>query len=475
MLEGSILQQLEAAHQGGLTGKRRLNFGVYFKNTLVALCHALEDYILATENPPLVMAAFQRGKWYLQEADRYAEIAKRARQVVIMAAADAGFEEHPTSQHQRVALVELPPEHAVAQEWHLMILSSGYAAMVLCQELSDADYGGHPPQEDRQRKFYGLWTFERALVEEAVNLTIAETGKINPTLQTQLQAHLAAIAAETPHTDPMDFVAVVDQVVDYLETSHNDLLPNGTSFSNENPLDHNILSNEVQAFLRLAQIIDLQEGQQPSAAVEVAALAEMLAQMLDLPAWQMQRLRLASFLHRLTPLQVSESVLTATGLVDNPLPDSEPPISCPLHPGSQILRKLPQLRAVAQIITHQTEWWNGAGGPAGLAGEEIPLESRILGLMAEFQQHAPKLEIPKTINDGRVDEWQDALDGALHQCQRWMGKRWDPQLINLLSVMVNGLQQGLPLPVQPPKFANGVWLLEPEPHPVGNLTHEVSL
>jgi DICT domain-containing protein len=467
MLEGSILQQLEAAHQGGLTGKRRLNFGVYFKHTLVALCHALEDYILTTENPPLVLAAFQQGKWYLQEADRYAEIANRARQVTIMAAADAGFTEHVTGKHARVNLIELAPNHPIAQEWHLIILSPGYAAMVLCQELSAADYGDHPPQTDRQRKFYGLWTFERALVEETVNLVIAEVGKINPNLKAQLQDHVTAIAAEPAPADPMAFISVVDQVVDYLQDSQKELLPNSSTWGGDNLLDTNILSNEVQAFLRLAQLIDLQEGAYPSAAVEVAALAEMLAQMLDLPAWQMQRLRLASLLHRLAPLQVTESLLTATGLVENPQPDSEPPTSCPLHPGSQVLRKLPQLRAIAQIITHQTEWWNGAGGPAGLAGEEIPLESRILGLVAEFQQQSPKLEIPKTFNDGRVDEWQDALDGALHHCQRWMGKRWDPQLVNLLSVMVNGLQQGLPLPIQPPKFANGFWLLETEPHPVG--------
>jgi DICT domain-containing protein len=465
MLEGSILRQLEAAHQGGGTGKRRLNFGVYYKNTLVALCHALEDYILASDNSPLVLAAFQRGKWYLQEADRYAEIAERSRQVLIMATADAGFQDHVTGQHPRVNLVELPPDSPIAEEWHLIILSSGYAAMVLCQELSEADYGDQLPQEDLQRKFYGLWTFERALVEETVNLVLAEVGSLNPALQAQLQTQVTAIDAEPRHSNPMDFVAVVDKVVDYLQTSQQNLGPSRPS-SPTGQLDHNILSNEVQAFLRLAQMIDLQEESTPSAAAEVAGLAEMLGQMLDLPAWQMQRLRLASLLHRLAPLQVTESLLTATGLVVDPQPDSEPPNSCPLHPGSQVLRKLPQLRAIAQIITHQTEWWNGAGGPAGLAGEEIPIESRILGLMAEFQQHTPPLEIPKTINDGQVEAWQDALDGALHHCQKWMDKRWDPQLVNLLSVMVNGLQQGLPLPIEMPKFANGVWLLETEPHPV---------
>ena len=62
MLQGSILQKLAAAH----TERRPLNFGVYYKNTLVALCHALEDCILSCSEPPLVITAFQRGKWYLQ-------------------------------------------------------------------------------------------------------------------------------------------------------------------------------------------------------------------------------------------------------------------------------------------------------------------------------------------------------------------------------------------------------------------------
>jgi DICT domain-containing protein len=88
-----------------------------------------------------VITAFQRGKWYLQEAQRYADIAKCSRQIAIMAAPDAGFAEHPTSQLPNVDLVPLEPSDPVAQEWHLIILSSKYTAMVLCQELSDADYG----------------------------------------------------------------------------------------------------------------------------------------------------------------------------------------------------------------------------------------------------------------------------------------------------------------------------------------------
>ena len=41
MLEGSILSQLVCDR--AKRGTTPLNYGVYYKNTLVALCHALED------------------------------------------------------------------------------------------------------------------------------------------------------------------------------------------------------------------------------------------------------------------------------------------------------------------------------------------------------------------------------------------------------------------------------------------------
>src|SRR5207253_10396605 len=83
MLEGSILQKLEIAHRHSA---RPIRFGVYYKNTLVSLCHALEDHILTNDGEPLVIAAFQQGKWYLQEAQRYADIAQHSHKIAIMAA-----------------------------------------------------------------------------------------------------------------------------------------------------------------------------------------------------------------------------------------------------------------------------------------------------------------------------------------------------------------------------------------------------
>ncbi|WP_404784846.1 DICT sensory domain-containing protein [Altericista sp. CCNU0014] len=464
MLEGSILQKLSTAHDPKLSTKRPLSFGVYYKNTLVSLCHALEDCILDSTDRPLVVTAFQRGKWYLQEADRYADLARKARQVGIMAADDAGFAEHPTSQLPNVDTIAIDPTDPVSEEWHLIIFGPAYAAMVLCQELSPADYGASGvPEDDLARKFYGFWTFESNLVEETIELAIAHIGRYNPSLQAKLAQQMQSVLAERATLPPQPLERVVSKVVAYLQKGQDDLgIDRSDTF-----LDDNLLSNELQAFLRMAQIIDGMSPENPKAPEEVAALAETLGQLLDLPGWQLKRLRLAGILHRLGPMQGAESLFSPS----KPVPTDYPacPLTCALEPGAQALRTMPRLRAVAQIVTHQTEWWNGQGAPAGLAADDIPLEARILGISTYFQGLVGSLEVPQKPEARTV--WFARLQAALAQCQQESGRYWDPKLVELLALLVSGLHQGMALSIQSPKFTNGLWLLDalpteadPSPH-----------
>jgi DICT domain-containing protein len=444
MRDGSILKKLVQAQDPAATTETPINFGVYYKNTLVALCHALEDCILAADCKPLVISAFQRGKWYLQEADRYGAIAEQAEQVVIMAAPDSGFHSHGTSQKNNVALVDLDPKDPVAQEWHLIILSPQYTAMVLCQELTEADYCTQGlPTNDLERKFYGLWTFEPALVSRAMELAIDHIGQYDPALKALCQQQMATITAVNPTlsgaASNQTLSDVVTRVLDYLQDSEDQ---GGTVSTTPKALHHNLLSNELQAMLRMAQLTDAMDPVNPLAATEVVSLLEMMGELADLPAWRLQRLRLAGWLYRIAPLPAEVA----------PQPDSP---SCPLVPGAQVLRRMPQLRAIAQIINHQTEHWDGSGQPAGLAGDQIPLESRMLGLVSYFQQQFAQQK--QTGGDH-----QAVIAQVLATCQATQGQQWDPKLVDVLALMVKGLQQGLSLPSIPLKVSLGAGLLNPD-------------
>ncbi|MEL6162418.1 MAG: DICT sensory domain-containing protein [Cyanobacteria bacterium J06641_2] len=447
MLEGSILQRLQQAHQDS---KRPIRYGVYYKNTLVALCHALEDHILEDDGKPLVITAFQQGKWYLEEAERYADIAKCSRQIAIMAAPDSGWLEHPTSKLSNVDLVSIKPEDPVAEEWHLIILSPNYTAMVICQELSEEDYGSSgQPESDLERKFYGLWTFEPDLVRETAQLAISHIENYNPDLAKKLHKYEREINSSVATSE--ELAAVVSRVVDYLQTGQTNIsVPVG---NRHRILDRNLFSNEIQAFLRMAQLLDAADVTNPMAATEVVALAETMGQLLDLPAWQMKRLRLAGFLHRIHPLQTAESVLTpgTSAVYKEDAPSCA--LTCALVPGTQVLRTMPRLRAVAQIITHQSEWWDGTGSPAGLGADEIPLESRILAVVTDFQSR-----VNQKLSSGLSKE--ETFTQALEECTQQKSTRFDPKLIETLTLLVMGLHQGLELPIISPKLSAGVWLVD---------------
>jgi HD-GYP domain-containing protein (c-di-GMP phosphodiesterase class II) len=281
------------------------------------------------------------------------------------------------------------------------------------------------------------------LVRETAELAIAHIQKYNPELAQQLLAHQKVIPPAL--INPEDLSTVVSRVVDYLQTGQEQLsIPTAMR---QQALDSNLLSNEVQAFLRMAQLMDLGDLNNPMAATEVTAIAETMAQLLDLPAWQIKRLKLAALLHRIDPLRTAQSVLTSSKVTNE-----ETAPSCPLVPGAQVLRKMPRLRALAQIITHQTEYWDGTGEPAGLAGDAIPLESRILALVADFQW---RVNQQKSSQQPR----EEIFAQALAEC-RQQSDRFDPKLLDALTLLVMGLQKGIDLPIMTSKVSTGMWLLD---------------
>jgi HD-GYP domain-containing protein (c-di-GMP phosphodiesterase class II) len=239
---------------------------------------------------------------------------------------------------------------------------------------------------------------------------------------------------------------VVSRVVDYLQTHQQDL-------AIADPLDNNLTSNELQAFLRMAQLLDQMDLTTPMTSANVATLAEAMGQLLDLPAWQLHRLRLAGLLHRVAFLPTVETVLTATPSVTTQAIYPDTPPSCPLIPGVQVLRKMQQIKAIATILAHQTEWWNGSGQPAGLSGDAIPIESRILALVTDFQQQV-------VARSQETESPELALEAAMAACRSKAGDRYDPKLIETLELLVLSLKQGFSLPVTLPKIAGGLWLVD---------------
>jgi DICT domain-containing protein len=457
MRSDTTLNQLKALLPAGQLPS---SYGVYFKNTLVALCHALEDHILLhcgeDEGLPLVLATFQQGKWYLQEAQRYADIAKCSRHIMIAAMADSGLASHETAQKENVSLIHLDKNDTLVNEWNLIILAPSYAAMLLCHELSPEEYHAHGrPTGDIERKFYGLWTFDRTLVTKAATILIQEISPYNAPLAEELATIQQEIETNSITTKPADLTAVVSRIITYLQTSQQQLITVNRQArelveleGQARKLNRNLTASKLQAFLRMAQKVDERDASNPVASLQVSALSETLGQIIDLPTLKLRRLRLAGLLFRLGLAEAPIEVFTQTAstLDDASLAFWRDRAVL----GAGLLSKMPELEPIKEIVLHQLEYWDGSGKPDGLKEEEITIESRILCLVSYFQE----------ITQPRGKRVALSPSDALEKCQSHSGTRFDPSLVESLTTVVRLTEIGLMQLPQRPTQLPTVWLEE---------------
>ncbi|MGH8000956.1 MAG: DICT sensory domain-containing protein [Brasilonema sp.] len=193
---------------------------VYFKTSLTALSHAMEDLILAGTDNPLVIANFQQERFYRQESRRYQRIAQRTDQVYVLAAPESDFVAASTP----YATIPFDPDDDLAQEWHLIIIGQKYAACIVALEFaSPVDV----VSSDQARQFKGIWTFDRQVSMIAAQLLLDKILAYRPELAASVKraqkryglkskALLDKAADRVPEIDARLFT---DRLVTYLQAS----------------------------------------------------------------------------------------------------------------------------------------------------------------------------------------------------------------------------------------------------------------
>ena len=109
--------------------------------------------------------------------------------------------------------------------------------------------------------------------------------------------------------------------------------------------------------------------------IAVVDMARSVAGTLGLDATEAEHVAMAANLHDIGKVAIPDSILLKPG----PLDDDEW-VLMREHPviGERILRAIPGMGAVARIVRHEHERFDGSGYPDGLAGEAIPIGSRII-------------------------------------------------------------------------------------------------
>lgn len=130
-----------------------------------------------------------------------------------------------------------------------------------------------------------------------------------------------------------------------------------------------------EAFARLASVADEFEAYVHPHASRLATLTDEIARSFDLAGEDTFSLRIAALAHDLGELAMKRSYIKR----GDALTEAER-VDLARHPviGEQEAAHAGADRAAQLLVRWHHEWWNGAGYPDALRGEQIPLAARIL-------------------------------------------------------------------------------------------------
>ena len=147
----------------------------------------------------------------------------------------------------------------------------------------------------------------------------------------------------------------------------------------------------------------------------VAAVANSLGREVGIAADALQRLHFGALLHDIGYLKLDRALHYDAA-------------QCKSHPliGHRMLSRIRLWEEVAPIVLYHHEWFDGSGYPEQRAGEDIPLEARIVAVADAFDK------LTHEDFEGPVLGVQDALA----KIRERKGQQFDPEVIDALVAIV---------------------------------------
>lgn len=175
----------------------------------------------------------------------------------------------------------------------------------------------------------------------------------------------------------------------------------------------NVFFGTVEA---LVNALDAKDRYTAGHSRRVAEMSVAIARHIPLPEPHIKNLRLGALLHDIGKIGILDSIINCEG----PLSGGQRE-AIQLHPayGDQILQPLRNLADERAIVRHHHERWDGAGYPDRLAGEEIPMGSRIVGA-------ADAIDAMTTDRSYRS---RSGTEHALGELSRCSGAQFDPDVV----------------------------------------------
>jgi HD-GYP domain-containing protein (c-di-GMP phosphodiesterase class II) len=173
----------------------------------------------------------------------------------------------------------------------------------------------------------------------------------------------------------------------------------------------------------LARAVDMRDNYTGTHSAQVGELARRVGERLGIPAHELGLLECAARLHDVGKLGVPDTILQKPG----PLDETEWAVMR-RHPewGAEMLASVPGLERLGELVGSHHERWDGLGYPNGLAGEAIPLASRVISVCDAFEAMVATRPYRESLS----------VSGALAELEACAGSQFDPDVVAAAGVAV---------------------------------------
>jgi len=172
----------------------------------------------------------------------------------------------------------------------------------------------------------------------------------------------------------------------------------------------------------LGDALDLKDRETEGHSRRVTLFTIAIAQAMGLPREHITVIARGAFLHDIGKMAIPDNILNKPGKLE---PHEMAIMKEHAYHGYQIVKKIPFLVDVAEIVYSHQEWFNGEGYPRGLKGDEIPLGARIFSIADTFD----------AITSDRIYRRAQSLKAAREEIARWSGKQFDPEIVKVFLEM----------------------------------------
>ena len=201
-------------------------------------------------------------------------------------------------------------------------------------------------------------------------------------------------------------------------------IANTASIAIKNQLNRlNLKKTHLDTIRVLAQAIEAKDDFTGKHCERIEKYAMKIAVKAGLSLHEIENIRYAAILHDVGKIGIHEDILKKPGKLD-PLEYEE----IKKHPaiGSDIVKGVTFLSDISPIIHHHQERYDGKGYPSGIAGEEIPLGSRIIAVLDTFDAMTSDRHYRKALK----------VEDAIAELKRCAGTQFDPMIVELFIKII---------------------------------------